>query len=252
MKLTIKKAKVSFDFKEMNADALVTFGDGTVTGLTGNGNFPSPLVPLGTVSSQTAALHATLQKIASGDKSTALTNLEQQQATALMLSLTSNGHYVEDTANALGGGDVKKAEGFILTTGYKLKKKAVLHPRDFEVAANGPGWVHLRVKKARKGAEGHMWRYGITTAKGTPPATVVIHFTLEADIIISDLAAGSIIGIQHASIVPVSHTKKTSAADTKTSRVATAIPASKGKHPVMSHTNTDPYQWTDFLYTGIM
>ncbi|MBI3500345.1 MAG: hypothetical protein HY063_00975 [Bacteroidetes bacterium] len=258
MKLIIRKAKVSFEFKEMSADALATFGDGTVQGLNGNTNFPSPPIALlpattaGTVSNLIANLRATLQKIASGDKSTALTNQEQQQATALMLALTSNGHYVEDHANDLGGGDVKKAEGLILTTGYKLKKKTQLHPRDFELVDSGPGWEHYRVKKAKKGTEGHIWRYGITPQKGTPPATVILRFTLEADIIITDLASGTIVGIQHTSILPVSHTKKTSAATTQTSKTATQIPASKSKHPVYSHTNADPYLWTDFLYTGVM
>ncbi|MBI3502798.1 MAG: hypothetical protein HY063_13485 [Bacteroidetes bacterium] len=258
MKLSIRKAKVSFEFKEMSADALATFGDGTVQGLTGNSNFPSPPIALlpattaGTVSNLIANLRATLTKIASGDRATATTKLEHEQATALMLALTSNGHYVEDHANDLGAGDVNKAEQLILTTGYKLKKKPELHPRDFELVDSGPGWEHYRVKKARKGNEGHIWRYGTTPQKGTPPATVILRFTLEADIIISDLAAGTIVGIQHTSILPVSHTKKTSAATTQTSKAASSVPANKAKHPVYSHTNADPYLWTDFLYTGVM
>ncbi|MBI3503142.1 MAG: hypothetical protein HY063_15250 [Bacteroidetes bacterium] len=252
MKLIIRKAKVSFEFREMDASKLATFGDGTVQGLTGNTNFPSPLVPLSTVNTQVVNLRATLKLIAGGDKSETLTNQMQQQATALMLSLTSNGHYVEDVANTLGAGDEKKAEGLILGTGYKLKKKPELHPRDFELVDSGPGWEHYRVKKAKKGNEGHIWRYGITTQKGTPPVIVILRFTLEADIIISDLASGSIVGIQHTSILPVSHTKKTSAATTQTSKAASSVPANKAKHPVYSHTNADPYLWTDFLYTGVM
>lgn len=159
---------------------------------------------------------------------------------------------MEDNANLLAAGDIIKAEGFITSTGYKLKKKITPHPRDFEVVATGPGWAHIRAKKAgAKKQEGHLWRYGVTTAKGVSPVTVILCVTLETDIILNDLASGTIIGVQHASILPLSHTKKTDVTPTVTSRVASLVPVSKNRHPMFSHSVSDPYQWTDFIYTVI-
>jgi len=252
MKQTIKKAKVSLDLNELDANGLTTFADGTATGLTGNINFPNPPVSIVNVTSQATALRSTLKLIASGNKSTTLTKQAAQQANTLILSLTANGHYVEDTANLIAAGDITRAEGLITGTGYKLKKKIAPHPRDFEVVATGPGWAHIRAKKAgAKKQEGHLWRYGVVTAKGVPPVTVILRVTLETDIILNDLASGTIIGVQHASILPVSHTKKTDVTPTITGRVASLVPISKSRHPMFSHTVSDPYQWTDFIYTVI-
>jgi hypothetical protein len=252
MKTTLKKAKVSFDFKTMDANGLATFGTGTVTGLTGNASFPSPPVALATVTTQATALRGTLTQIAAGNKSAALTKLEAQQANTLMLSLITNGHYVEDTANTAAAGDLTHAEQLILGSGYKLKRKGQPHPRDFEVVATGAGWIHLRAKRAaKKGAEGHLWRFGVAPAKGTAPVTVIVRVTLEADIIISDLASNTVVGAQHASILPVAHTHKTSATPTETTKSATIVPLSKTRHPMFSYAVSDPYQWTDFIYAVI-
>jgi hypothetical protein len=169
-----------------------------------------------------------------------------------MLSLTANGHYVEDRANLLAAGDVTHAEQLILGAGYKLKKKATPHPRDFEVVATGPGWIHLRAKKAgAKKTETHLWRYGISTAKGKVPDTVILRITQEADIIITDLASNIVVGAQHASILPASHTGKTGTEPTATGRAASQVPLSKSRHPMFSHSSSDPYQWTDFIYAVI-
>lgn len=251
MKSTLQKAKVSFEFREMDASGLATFADGTVAGLTGNAFISAVPVALATISAQTTALRATLQQIAAGDKSPALTAQEAQQANALMLSLASNGHSVEDQANILAAGDLKKAQQIILSTGYKLKKRGTPHPRDFEVVETGPGFVHLRVKKAKKGVEAHLWRYGITTAKGTPPPTVKLIVSVEVDIIIHDLASNIIIGVQHASVLPAAHTKKTNPASTQTSKSATLVPLSKTRHPMFSAAADELYQWTDFIYAVI-
>ncbi|MBI3502674.1 MAG: hypothetical protein HY063_12860 [Bacteroidetes bacterium] len=251
MKQTLKKAKVATDFQKLSASDLATFADGTVTGLTGNANLPAPTIALATITTQTTALRNTLKLIASGNTSKTITAQAATQANALMLSLGTNGHYVEDTANTIAAGDLKKAEGIITSSGYKLKKKATPHPRDFEVVETGPGFVHLRAKKAKKGAEGHIWRYGITTAKGTPPTTVIVRFTLGADIIISDLASNTVVGAQHASILPVAHTKKTDPSSTQTSKTATQVALSKTRHPMYSNMVADPYQWTDFIYAVI-
>jgi len=252
MKTTIKKAKVSFDFRSQDAARVATMGDATVTGFTGNTNFTALVVPLVTITTQVTAVRNTLRTIAAGNTSKALTAQLAQQSNTLMFSLVANGHYVEDTANILAAGDEKKAEQLILATGYKLKKKTTPHPRDFEVVETGVGWVHLRAKKAEaKKQEAHIWRYGLTLKKGTPPETVITRITLEADIIITDLASSTVVGVQHASITSATRTGATSVASTQTSKAATSIPVSKSRHPLISHASSEPYQWTDFIYAVI-
>jgi hypothetical protein len=252
MKSSIRKAKVSFDFQKMNASGLATFGDGTVAGLTGNTAFPNPVVALATVTTQVNAVRDTERQIAAGNISKALTAQLKLQTNILMLSLSANGHYVEDISNMAAAGDENKAEQLILSSGFKLKKKAVPHPRDFEVVETGAGWIHLRAKKAgAKKQESHLWRFGIAAAKGTVPASVMIRTSLEADIIIADIPGGVVLAAQHASVLSASHTKKTSAAATQTSKAATPVPISKARHPIFSFANSDPYQWTDFIYAVI-
>jgi hypothetical protein len=246
MKTATKKATVSLEFKTMDASGVATFADGTVVGLTNNGKFGAPTVPLTTVTSQTTTLRATTGQRSAGNKSTALTKQEASQAGILIQSLTTNGHYVEDTANTLAAGDVGVAEQLILSTGYTLRPHPAPASRSFEVVTTGPGWAHIRAKKTLPtGAEGHLWRFGITTAKGTPPTTLITRFTLAVDIILSDFPSNSIIGVQHASILP------TPRAATKAAKAASPKALTASGHVVASYTVADPYQWTGFLYTAI-
>jgi hypothetical protein len=252
MKKTTKTARVSLEFQKESAPELCTFADGTTTGLTGNAFITIVPVPVGTVASQTATVRADLQKIASGNTSKTLTALLANDANVLMISLTSNGHSVQDQANTFAAGNLTKAKQIITSTGYKLAKDIVHRARVFEVTKSDPGTAHVHVKKVSKGYEGHLWRYGTTTAKNIPPTGLRMRVTLEADLIISDLPSGSIIGIQHASVVPVSHNKKTGTTETSTGKVASSISLSKAKHPVISHNTDDPYQWSDFIYIVIL
>jgi hypothetical protein len=247
MKSTIKKAKVSLEFQKLDANGLATFADGTVNGLTGNTNLSTPPVALATVSPQITALRTTLRQISSGNTSKALTRLEAQQVNALMQSLTTNGHYVEDTANTIAAGDLSKAEQIIASSGYKLKKKGVAHPRSFEVVESGPGWVHLRVKAVGKRA-GYAWRYGITTTKDSPPAAwSKIIFTLEAEVVITNLKGAAIYCFQEASILPVAHTPKTNVAATAISRTVTPSATTKA-HKATFSDGQEPLQFSDIVY----
>lgn len=252
MKKTTKTARVSFDFQKNSASELCTMADGTVTGLTGNIYITVVPVTIANISTQTAAVRADLQKIASGNTSKTLTAQLALDTDTLMTSLTANGHSVQDQAKLLSAGVFKKAQEIITSTGYKLAKETSHKARDFEVVKSDPNTIHVHAKKAKKGPEAHLWRYGIATARNTQPAVLITRVTMEADLIISDLASGCIVGIQHASVVPVSHTKKTSATPTSTSKVASAITLSKSKHPVISHTTVEPYQWTAFIFSGIL
>jgi len=248
MKTTIKKAKVSLEFQKLDANGIATFADGTVSGLTGNTNLPNPPVALvATMNPQIAALRSTLRQISSGNTSKALTRLEEQQANALMQSLATNGHYVEDTANTLAAGDLSKAEQIIASSGYRLKKKGIAHPRSFEVVESGPGWVHLRVKAVGKRA-GYAWRYGITTAKGTLPTTwSKVIFTLETEVVITNLKSATIYGFQEASILPVAHTSKTNIAPTASSKTVTPAATTKA-HKATFSDGQEPLQFSDIVY----
>ncbi len=249
MKTTTQIAKVALNFEEMDVDQLLTEADGTVTGLTGSTTFTVLAIPLATITSETAALRATATQISAGNKSVTLTRQQAQQANTLMRSLVANGHSVEDTANRVAAGNLTVAEGLITSTGYKLAKAKTPHKRTFEVVKTGTGWAHVRAAKARKGNEGHIWRYGITTAKNVAPVTLITRFNLEADIVLTDLASNVIIGIQHASVLPVG--RKTGTTPATGGGIITAIPASTAKHSVFSNAASDPYTWTDFIYTVI-
>jgi hypothetical protein len=250
MKTSTQIAQVALSFEDMDVAQLLTEADGTVTGLTATSTTFSALpIPLATITTQTTALRGTATQITAGNKSVTLTRQQTQQANTLMRSLIANGHYVEDTANRIAAGNVTMAEGLITSAGYKLAKAKTPHKRAFEIVKTGIGWAHVRAAKARKGNEGHIWRYGITTAKNVAPAALITRFNLEADIILTDLPSNIIIGVQHASILPVGRKAGTSPATG--GGISTPIPASTAKHSVFSNSASDPYTWTDFIYTVI-
>jgi hypothetical protein len=233
MKKTIPTAKVATDFDEMTADELVTFAGGTVVGITGNADLPSPTIDLADITSQSNALKLTLNKISAGDTSSTLQRLMEQQANTLMMSLTTNAHYVEDTANADTPGDLARDEQIILSSGYKLKKRGKAHPRAFELVDTSEGTLHFRTPKGDvKGMKPTLWRYGLADEKGKKPTTTITHFTKQVDIILTDLPSKSIVGIQN-------------------SNCETQGSIKKYAHPVFSHTAPDPYDWSDFIYVVV-
>jgi hypothetical protein len=164
-------------------------------------------------------------------------------------------NYIKGVANdvAIAAGDVTAGNSVVTRCGGKLKKKSVPFKPDFGVTKSGTAWVQIHAKKAKKGNEGHIFKCGITTTKGTPPAKTAIFefFSLECDIIINDLTSGTILAIDHASIVPVSHAKKISVLVPATAKKATPTPMSKAKHPVFSITSPDSYTWNGWIYVVI-
>ncbi|MDD5033899.1 MAG: hypothetical protein PHE55_04005 [Methylococcaceae bacterium] len=250
MKQTVSRVHIALNFPKVSVDELITLSTAVASRLASDPDAIAPPVPSAALAQQTNELQAThiLRKT---DRSPTLTRLEEQQGNALVQSLASDAHYVEDTANTLANGDVAKAQQIITRTGFQLKKIGQHHPRSFEVVEAGEGWVHLRVKKSRTGNEAHAWRYGVTTAKDTPPAELSQPLmTLETDVILRDLKSSTVYGFQHASILPASHTRKTSPASTATRQAATLIPTTKAHHPLFSDGN-DPQQWSGFIYTVI-
>jgi hypothetical protein len=113
----------------------------------------------------------------------------------------------------------------VLRIGMKLKKEGIADARTFEVYDSGVEWVHIRCKAVAKRAA-YIWRYGVTTAKDTPPAALVQPIiTLQANLLITDLQSGTIYGFQFASI---DSTDDPEYAD-----------------------GTDPYIYSDFIYFAV-
>ncbi|MBI4931486.1 MAG: hypothetical protein HY841_12025 [Bacteroidetes bacterium] len=250
-KKNLPKIVLALNTRKMDTPTLVSSAKGII--LTGDPDATAPPVPDTTLHAQADSLlliHTKRQT----KPPTATADQETQQRNIVDRSYKKDGLYVQGVCNdvAVANGDVTAGEAVAQRIGYTLKKQATFNPTDFGVTSHEPGLADVQAKKAKKGTEAHLWRYGITPAKDTAPTALKTLVTVEAHIIIQNLPSGSILGIQHASVLPVSHTKKTSAAETKTSKIATQISLSKAKHPVFSHLSADPYQWTNFVYTGIL
>ncbi len=199
MKNPVKLAKIAYDFEQMSGNDLIIFSRGTVLGLTDNLVLTNPTISLATVTTQTDEFEEVVVDIEQGNTTPNNTKLMALRGSTLMLSLTTNGHYTEDKANAVAAGNLFKAEQIILSSGYKLKNKPVVNPRGFEVVKTGTGWLHFHVRKSKKGHEIFYWSYGIVATKGAIPETLIQHVTDKADIIITDLPSGSIVAMAHAS-----------------------------------------------------
>jgi hypothetical protein len=103
---------VSLGFAQLSDADLNKFAVGVVKGLTGNGVFPAPTVPVATLDASQKAFEVALAATNGGG--TVQTVLKDQARDVLVGQLRQNALYVEDTAD----GDEAKA----LTTGYKVNK----------------------------------------------------------------------------------------------------------------------------------
>jgi hypothetical protein len=261
MKSSTPIAHVAFGFEHLDPSDLCKFADGTVTGLTANTYITvvpvviGPVGTTGTIQFLTAALRSLLATLAAGNTSTTLTKQIGLAASALMAALTSNGHSVQDQANALAAGNLTKAETIISSTGYKLAKARAPKANDFSAVSKAVGQLYAHSPKAKKGSETHNWRFGITTAKGVIPTVLRTISDPQATIVITDLPEGSIVAIQHSSVTSGTRAKKTGGATTTPTLAtgkATPVAISKtGSHPSYSWNTLDPYHWTDFIYVVI-
>jgi hypothetical protein len=173
---------------------------------------------------------ATLQTIHSKRQTsppTATSDEEEIQRNILARAYKKNADYLEGVANdvAVAAGDVNAGEAVVLRIGMKLKKEAAADARTFEVYESGVEWVHIRCKAVAKRAA-YIWRYGVTTAKDIPPATLVHPIvTLQANLLINGLESGEIYGFQFASVVPSDDPEYTD--------------------------GTDPHIYSDFIYFAV-
>lgn len=200
----------------------------------------------------------TLQSMYTGSKLSPPTYTAGQVTTQKNKVITlynKNALYVKsvaiDVANTAA--DVNAGITVVTRTGFNVAKKTGGKRPDFGVTASGPNWVQIHVKKSKKGAEGHKWRFALVTEKGTPPAktTLIDESSMECDIVIQDLPTGSILAIQHAPIIPVAKKRKTRLSLPLTGKKAKPTAGSKANHPVISFTSPDAYAWSDFIYIGI-
>jgi hypothetical protein len=252
-KSTFKKAKIAFDFQKDSASDLCTYADGTVTGLTGNPNITVVPVPIGpatnplSIMALTAVVRGYLARIAAGDKSTALTTLLAGAVNDLMQGLTSNGHSIEDQANTIAKGDLNKANGIINSTGSKLKKKGVAHPRSFEEVKSAPTTAHLRWKAVKLADYGV--RYAPTTGKDVVPAglaTAKIIPNGTTQLIITGLRSGTWIAAQFGYKLRIPRTG--TGTTTGTSTLKTATPVASTKNVPTYADGTEPLLWSYTIY----
>ncbi|MGD0711664.1 MAG: hypothetical protein ABR968_10860 [Bacteroidales bacterium] len=154
---------------------------------------------------------------------------------------------------SIAAGDITAGINLANTCGGRLTKKVGGKQPDFGVIAVGPGWVLVHAKKCRRGVEGHIFRVAIVSGKGVIPAkgSYTDCVSLEGTIQLSDLSSGTILAINHTSVVPVSRTKSPFVIPTaKTKKTAKATITDK-HHPIFSITSPDPYIWDGWIYIGI-
>ncbi len=241
----LPKIKVALDLEEMDVTNLASMAKGVKT--TGDPDVTNPSVTDLVLHGQADDLLDCHDQRGT-NKSPSLTRQETVLKNILIRSVTDVGLDVEKAANkvAIAQGDVAAGEAVVLRCGYKLKKKGTKPPREFEVVGSGPGWVHIRVKSVGSRA-GYVWRFGITTEIGKVPTIFMpMLFTLECEVIITNIPRGAILGYQMASIVPVNLTAKSSP-NPDVSKIPPLGAPSKGKKPTFT-ANVDPLHWSDFIY----
>ncbi|MGD0711394.1 MAG: hypothetical protein ABR968_09455, partial [Bacteroidales bacterium] len=110
---------------------------------------------------------------------------------------------------ATQAGDINAGIVLVLGCGAHLSKKVSGSQPDFGVTGSGVGWVKIHARKAVEGAEAHIFRLCIVAAKNTLPSKgdCVDFVSLEGTIEVSGLPSGTVLAINHTSILPVSHTK---------------------------------------------
>jgi hypothetical protein len=232
MKFSVKRVKVKTNFQDKDAANLLTSGRGVETALTGSTVFTTPTIPPTILKTQLNEMESVMNLIAAGDTREANYQLLNQKADIVMASLAADGHYVEDIANSIAAGDEAHAKQLILSAAYELKAERKLSPRTFEVVDTGSGWAHFRVKKTSKDKEANLWRYGLTTEKEKKPDSLILLVDAYVDIIITGLPGGAIVAMQHAGSELSGKVKKNG-------------------HPSYDYNNSDPYEWTDFIYVVI-
>jgi hypothetical protein len=151
-------------------------------------------------------------------------------------------------------GDINAGIALVLSCGAILSKKVTSTQPDFGITGLGENWIKIHVRKIVEGAEGHIFKCAIVADKGIVPsdADCAYYFSMEGTIEIHNLPSAKILAINHASILPVSHTKPKSEDDAAKMKKATVLPLSDAKHPVFYFASPDPYNWNGWIYVVIL
>jgi hypothetical protein len=250
MTTNLGKIKVSRAYKKLDTPSLYSFAHGTSFGTTGIGaTVPESDTTIQGLANTMMGTHTTRQTA----PSKTLTSNEKTQRAALLTALDLNADYLQGKANAaaIAAGDINAGNAIVTTAGFALAGKGI-SKRIIGIISAGIGWILFHAAKSKKGIEGFVYEFGITTAKGVVPATIKQAFEINATCMISGLPSGSIIGVRFASIVPATHRGSTIApATARTASATTATPttASAGKHPVIDFNNPNPYAFSEWYYT---
>lgn len=246
----LPKIKVSRNYHKLETPALVSFADGIKFAGTTASNPTESDANIAAFANTLIGTHNSRQTVPGKNA----TNNERAQRTALLNALDKNANYLENEANeaAVTAGDAAVGYALVGAVGFKVagKKGGARH---YGVVNTGPGWVEAHEEKTVKGYEGHIWEFGTTTNKTTPPTATTIRFTLTSQCIFDHLTSGTVFAYREASIVP---TGKKAGGGTgggaipapSTARKATKLPTGKGNHPVIDITNSSPYTFTDWQY----
>jgi hypothetical protein len=246
----LPKIKVSRKYKKFNDTALFSFATGTK--FTGSTLAPAPPYADSVIYGYANAMQTTH----SGRQINAAklaTTTEKSERNILLAALDENANYAESMANkaAVAAGDVNTGYTLISALGFQVAGKSSAK-RIIGFVNAGIGWAHAHEAKTVKGYEGHIWEGGPTSVKGVPSTNVKYWFTLESDIIFSDIPSGTVFAYRHASVIPFGH--KTSATGSSiisnlvVTKLATLLTVSKGKHPVVDITNVNIYTFGEWRY----
>ncbi len=246
----LPKIKVSRKYKKLIDTALYSFATGTK--FTGSTLAPAPPYADSVIYGYANAMQTTHSGRQINTAKTATTT-EKSERKTLLDALDENANYLESMANkaAVAAGDVNAGYSLITAVGFQVAGKGTAK-RIIGFVNAGIGWAHAHEAKTVKGVEGHIWEGGPTSGKGVPSTNVKYWFTLEADIIFSDIASGTVFAYRHASVIPFGH--KTAATGTPVinnvvvSKLATLQTVSKGKHPVVDITNVNIYTFGEWRY----
>jgi len=181
------------------------------------------------------------------------TSTEKSERKSLLQALDENAAYLEIIANkvAVSKGDVNAGYTVVTRVGYEVAGKGILS-KITGFVDSGVGWAHAREATSKKGVEAHIWEGGSTTGKGIPPTSVKRWVTLQRDCIFNNIPSNTVFAYHHASVVPVGHKTTSSAiiatAKSLVSKIATLLPVSKSKHPIIDINNGSPYNFGEWRY----
>jgi len=179
-----------------------------------------------------------------------LTVQQQQDVDALSRALVAVKNYVEQVANAKAKGNRAIFETIADRIGFASKQTVTRHQRIFEALPAEQGSFHIHVPSEGSKGQGvtFTYEYGFTNAKNVPPTAWQKSISLPvADLIVTGLPSGSLIGIHYAAILHPQHTAQSDAKALPTSKVAVMTPANKAGKATLAH-GVDYLHFSDIIY----